>query len=122
MVEKDWKYVQGLLSDIERWRHLKRLNIEAIQKRYLTESGTIVSFPAACKQPMTDILVAYYDREIAMVQAKLDAIEIRFGKTDDKRQMINESGLIKGEYPDPRTPKETGPMTANTISRSDPIV
>ena len=119
MVEKDWKYVQGLLSDIEQWRHLKRLNIEAIQKCYRTESGTIVSFPAACKQPMTDILVAYYDREIALVQAKLDAIEIRFGKTDDKCQMINESGLIKGEYPDPRTPKETGPMTANTISRSD---
>ena len=83
MVEKDWKYVQALLNDIEQWRRLKRLNIEAVQKYYRTESGATVSFPAACKQPMTDILVAYYDREIALVQAKLDAIEIRFGKTDD---------------------------------------
>ena len=85
MVEKDWKYVQGLLNDIEQWKHLKRLNIETVQKCYRTESGTIVSFPAACKQPITDILVAYYDREIAMVQAKLDAIEIRFGKPDDSQ-------------------------------------
>ena len=119
MVEKDWKYVQGLLGDIERLKQLKRSNITAVERRYWTEEYRDVSFPAACKQPMVDILVAYYDREIALVQAKLDAIEIRFGKTDDKCQMLNESGLIKGEYPDPRTPKETGPITAKTISRSD---
>ena len=83
MVEKDWKYVQGLLGDLERLKQLKKSNIDAVQRVYWTESRTGVHFPAACKQPMTDILVAYYDREIAMVQAKLDAIEIKFGKPDE---------------------------------------
>ena len=44
------------------------------------------SFPSVCKQPMTDILCAYYDREIAMSQAKLDAIEIRFGNPEADSQ------------------------------------
>lgn len=84
MVEKDWKYVQGLLGDIERLKQLKRSNITAVERGYWTEEGSHMrSFPAACKQPMTDILVAYYDREITLVQAKLDAIEIRFGQSDN---------------------------------------
>jgi hypothetical protein len=45
-----------------------------------------MSFPSACKQPMSNILCAYYDREIAMVQAQLDAIEIKFGNPDDNSQ------------------------------------
>ena len=35
---------------------------------------------------MTDILCAYYNREIAMVQAKLNAVEIRFGNQETDSQ------------------------------------
>ena len=88
MTEKEWKYVNTLFKDIEELRQRKKENIEAVQRHYRTEGGFLTSFPSVCKQPMTDILCAYYDREIAMVQAKLNAVEIRFGnpETDQDSQ------------------------------------
>lgn len=83
MTEKDWKYMNHLIEDLENLKRLKKLNIEAVQRYYRTENGTGVQFPAVCKQPMTDILVAYYNLEIAKVQAKIDAIEISFGEKND---------------------------------------
>jgi hypothetical protein len=66
-------------------KQLKRVNIEAVQKYYRTENGTSAQFPPVCKQPMTDILVAYYNLEIAKVQAKIDAIEISFGQHEESQ-------------------------------------
>lgn len=86
MTEKDWKYVNTLFKDIETLRQRKREDIEAVQRHYRTDGGFLTSFPSVCKQPMTDILCAYYDREIAMAQAKLTAVEIRFGNPDDNSQ------------------------------------
>lgn len=86
MTEKEWKYVNTLFKDIETLMQRKKENIEAVQRHYRTDGGFLTSFPSVCKQPMTDILCAYYDREIAMVQAKLNAVEIRFGNPDDNSQ------------------------------------
>ena len=86
MTEKEWKYVNTLFKDIETLMQRKKENIEAVQRHYRTDGGFLASFPSVCKQPMTDILCAYYDREIAMVQAKLNAVEIRFGNPDDNSQ------------------------------------
>jgi hypothetical protein len=86
MTEKDWKYVSTLFRDIEDLRQRKKEDIEAVQRHYRTDGGLWASFPSVCKQPMTDILCAYYDREIAMAQAKLNAVEIRFGNPDDNSQ------------------------------------
>lgn len=84
MTEKDWKYVNKLFKDIEDLRQRKKEDVEAVQRYYRTAGGYCASFPSVCKQPMTDILCAYYDREIAMAQAKLNAVEIRFGNSDSQ--------------------------------------
>lgn len=87
MIEKDWKRIQTIMRHMEELKHEKRLCIAAVQNGCVSlNDGTIISFPSVCKQPMSDILCAYYDREIAMVQAQLDAIEIKFGKPDDNSQ------------------------------------
>lgn len=86
MTEKDWKYVSSLFKDIATLRQRKRTDIEAVQKHYRTDGGLYASFPSICKQAMTDILCAYYDREIAMAQAKLNAVEIRFGNPETDSQ------------------------------------
>lgn len=82
MTEKDWDYISTLFKDIETLRQRKKEDIEAVQRHYRTDRGLWSSFPSICKQPMTDILCAYYDREIAMAQAKLNAIGIRFGNPE----------------------------------------
>jgi hypothetical protein len=51
------------------------------------------TFPSVCKQPMTDILRAYYNREIAMAQAKLNAIEIRFGNPETDTDSQSDTGV-----------------------------
>lgn len=86
MTEKEWKRINYIMKEIERLRQEKRSNIVAIQNYYRTDGGAIMSFPSVCKQPMSNIICAYYDREIAMVQAQLDAIEIKFGNSDDNSQ------------------------------------
>lgn len=86
MTEKDWEHVRELFNNIADLRRRKRLDIEAVQKHYRTDGGAYASFPSICKQPMTDILCAYYDREIAMAQAKLNAVEIRIGNPETDSQ------------------------------------
>ena len=93
MTEKEWKYVNELFKDIETLRQRKRTDIEAVQKRYRTDGGLYASFPSICKQPMTDILCAYYDREIAMAQAKLNAVEIRFGSPETDPDSQSDTGV-----------------------------
>lgn len=88
MTEKDFYKVRDIVSEIESLKRRKQTALEAVQRHFWWDDEMMHSFPSACKQPMTDILCAYYDREIAMVQAKLDAIGIRFGnpKTDSDSQ------------------------------------
>ena len=93
MTEKDWKYVNTLFKNIEDLRQRKREDIEAIQKHYRTDGGLWASFPSICKQPMTDILSAYYDREIALAQAKLNAVEIRFGNPETDPDSQSDTGV-----------------------------
>lgn len=93
MTEKDWKYVNTLFKDIETLRQRKKEDIEAVQRYYRTDGGFLTSFPSVCKQPMTDILCAYYDREIAMAQAKLNAVEIRFGNPDTDPDSHSDIGV-----------------------------
>jgi hypothetical protein len=93
MTEKEWKYVNTLFKDIETLRQRKREDIEAVQRHYRTDGGLWASFPSVCKQPMTDILCAYYDREIAMAQAKLNAVEIRFGSPGTDPDSQSDTGV-----------------------------
>jgi hypothetical protein len=86
MTEKEWKHVQTILRHMEDLKCEKRLCIASVQNYFRLNDGATMSFPSACKQPMSNILCAYYDREIAMVQAQLDAIEIKFGNPDDNSQ------------------------------------
>lgn len=82
MTEKEFYKVKNIVSDIESLKRRKQIALEAVQRHFWWDDEMMHSFPSACKQPMTDILCAYYDREIAMVQAKLDAVEIRFGNPE----------------------------------------
>lgn len=93
MTEKDWKYVKTLIRDIEDLRQRKKEDVEAVQKHYRTDRGLCESFPSVCKQPMTDILCAYYDREIAMAKAKLDAIEIRLSNSETDPDSQSDTGV-----------------------------
>lgn len=93
MTEKDWKYVNTLFKGIETLRQRKKEDIEAVQRHYRTDGGFWASFPSVCKQPMTDILCAYYDREIAMAQAKLNAVEIRFGNLETDPDSQSDTGV-----------------------------
>jgi hypothetical protein len=93
MTEKDWEYVNALFKNIEDLRQRKKEDIEAIQRYYRTGGGYCASFPSVCKQPMTDILCAYYDREIAMAQAKLNAVEIRFGSPGTDSDSQSDTGV-----------------------------
>lgn len=93
MTEKDWKYVNTLFKNIEALRQRKKEDIEAVQRYYRTDGGFCAMFPSVCKQPMTDILCAYYDREIAMAQAKLNAVEIRFGNPETDPDSQSDTGV-----------------------------
>ena len=93
MTEKDWEYVSSLFKNIEDLRQRKKEDIEAVQRHYRTDGGLWSSFPSICKQPMTDILCAYYDREIAMAQAKLNAVEIRFGNPETDPDSQSDTGV-----------------------------
>ena len=86
MTEKEWKRIQTITRHMEDLKCEKRLCIASVQNNFRLSDGAIMSFPSACKQPMSNILCAYYDREIAMVQAQLDAIEIKFGNPDTNSQ------------------------------------
>lgn len=79
MTEKDFYKVKDIVSEIENLKRRKQIALDAVQRHFWWDDEMMHSFPSVCKQPMTDILCAYYDREIAMAQAKLNAIEIRFG-------------------------------------------
>ena len=93
MTEKDWERVSALIKNIETLRQRKMADIEAVQKHYRTDGGFYASFPSICKQPMTDILCAYYDREIALAQAKLNAVEIRFGNPETDPDSQSDTGV-----------------------------
>ena len=93
MTEKDLKYIRTLFKDIEVLRQRKKEDLEAVQRHYRTDRGQWASFPSICKQPMTDILCAYYDREIAITQAKLDAIDIRFGNPETDPDSQSDTGV-----------------------------
>lgn len=82
MTEKDFYKVKDIIWDVEDLKRRKRIALDAVQRHFWWDDEMEHSFPSACKQPMTDILRAYYDREIAMAQAKLDAIEIRYGNPE----------------------------------------
>lgn len=86
MTEKEFYKVKDIVSDIENLKHRKQIAVDAVQRHFRWDDEMIHSFPSVCKQPMTDILCAYYDREIAMAKAKLDAIEIRFGNPEADSQ------------------------------------
>ena len=86
MTEKDFYKLKDIISDIERLKRSKQIAMDVVQRYFMWDDGMNHSFPSVCKQPMTDILRAYYDREIAMAKAKLDAIEIRFGNPETYSQ------------------------------------
>lgn len=86
MTEKDFYKVKDIVCDIENLKRRKQIALDAVQRYFSWGDGMNYSFPSVCKQPMIDILSAYYDREIAMAQAKLDAIEIRFGNPETDSQ------------------------------------
>lgn len=93
MTEKEFYKVKDIISDIERLKHSKRIALDAVQRHFWWDDDMEHSFPSICKQPMTDILCAYYDREIAMAQAKLDAIEIRFGNPEADADSQSDTGV-----------------------------
>ena len=93
MTEKDFYKVKDIVSEIENLKRRKRIAIDAVQRYFSWGDGMNYTFPSVCKQPMTDILCAYYDREIAMAQAKLDAIEIRFGNPETDPDSQSDTGV-----------------------------
>lgn len=93
MTEKDFYKVKDIVSEIEILRNRKRIALNAVQQHFWWDDDMMHSFPSICKQPMTDILCAYYDREIAMAKAKLDAIEIRFGNPETDPDSQSDTGV-----------------------------
>lgn len=93
MTEKEFYKVKDIVSDIESLKHRKQIALGAVQRHFLGDDDIMHGFPSVCKQPMTDILCAYYDREIAMAKAKLDAIEIRFGNPETDPDSHSDTGI-----------------------------
>lgn len=93
MTEKDFYKVKDIVSEIEILRNRKRIALDAVQRHFWWDDNMEHSFPSICKQPMTDILCAYYDREIAMAQAKLNAVEIRFGNPGTDPDSQSDTGV-----------------------------
>lgn len=63
----------ALRQQIADLRIAKQENLSAIQRGYYTPDK-FQSFPAQCKQLMTDVIVNYYDYEISKLQHQLDAM------------------------------------------------
>lgn len=93
MTEKDFYKVKDIVSEIENLKRRKQIALDVVQRYFTWDDGMKHSFPSVCKQPMTDILCAYYNREIAMAQAKLDAIEIRFGNPGTDPDSQSDTGV-----------------------------
>ena len=93
MTEKDFYKVKDIVSEIENLKRRKRIALDAVQRHFWWDDEMEHTFPSVCKQPMTDILRAYYDREIAMAQAKLNAIEIRFGNPETDPDSQSNTGV-----------------------------
>lgn len=93
MTEKEFYKVKDIISDIERLKRSKQIALDVVQRYFMWDDGMNHSFPSICKQPMTDILCAYYDREIAMAKAKLDAIDIRFGNPETDPDSQSDTGV-----------------------------
>lgn len=73
MTEKDFYKVKDIVSEVENLKRRKQIALCAVQRHFWWDDDGVHAFPSVCKQPMTNILCAYYDREIAMAQAKLNA-------------------------------------------------
>jgi hypothetical protein len=93
MTEKDFYKVKDIVSDIENLKRRKRIMLDAVRRHFWWDDEGEYAFPSVCKQPMTDILCTYYDREIAMAQAKLNAIEIRFGNQETDPDSQSDTGV-----------------------------
>lgn len=93
MTEKEFYKVKDIVSDIESLKRRKQIALDAVQKHFWWDDEMMHSFPSVCKQPMTDILCAYYNREIAMAKAKLDAIDIRFGNPETDPDSQSDTGV-----------------------------